>query len=388
MRLLASGDNHWGEHLRFQECVDVHFWMVDQARELEADVFCDAGDIFDGASTPTERHAVAEWVTAMAEVCPVVIAKGNHDRPRDVALMRRLQTKHPILVEEGAAVHRVCGAAFGVMAWPERAQLLAALGSSAAADVGMREALQGVLRGLGQKLEQHDGPRILLGHFMVDGSTTSTGQPLLGMPINVGLTDLSLARAHLTVMGHIHMAQRFELETGPAFYTGSPFRTDFGQLEKKTILFAEFDGQRLVETREIETPCAPMVHIEATWEEGAFCSTAFGGVDPDISRIGVAIPGGEVRFRYNVPTELRDAARAAAREFADSLLARGAVSVKVEEQVITTKRARAPEVARAVSIGDKLDAHWASIGFDPTAEYREALHTRAQELELEVLSCA
>jgi DNA repair exonuclease SbcCD nuclease subunit len=373
MRLLASGDNHWGEHLRFQECIDVHFWMIDRARELEIDVFCDAGDIFDGASTPTERHAVAEWVTAMAEVAPVVIAKGNHDRPRDVALMRRLQTKNPILVEEGAEVHRVAGAAFGVMAWPERAHLLAALGSSGAADIGMREALQGVLRGLGQKLEQHDGPRILLGHFMVDGSISSTGQPLLGMPINVGLADLSLARAHLTLMGHIHMAQRFELETGPAFYTGSPFRTDFGQLEKKTILFAEFDGQRLVETREIETPCAPMVHVSAEWAAGDLVSDC----PPDVR-------GAEIRYRYTVPSDQREAAQARANEWRERLLIHGAISVKLEEQVIATKRARAPEVARAVSIGDKLSAHWASIGFDPAPEQREALITMAQQFEQEV----
>lgn len=380
MRLLASGDNHWRKGLRFTECRAVHAFMVEQARELHVDVFVDSGDVFDEGSTPEEREAVADWMKAMTDVCPMVLSKGNHDRPLDIALFRRLQTKHPIIVEEGAGVHYVAGAAIAAMAWPERAHLLAALGSSGAADTGMREALQAVLRGLGQQLEQHDGPRILLGHFMVDGSVSSTGQPLLGMPINVGLSDLSLARAHLTVMGHIHMAQRFELETGPAFYTGSPFRTDFGQLEKKTILFAEFDGQRLVETREIETPCAPMLHFESTFSGRGFDALR-GCAD-----IRHAV-GAEIRWRYQVAAEERDAARAAASEWRDSWLLAGAVSVKVEEQVITTKRARAPEVARAVSIGDKLDAHWASIGFDPTAEHREALITRAQELELEALSC-
>lgn len=373
MRLLASGDNHFCRHLRFAECIKVHAFMVEQARELEVDAFLDSGDIFDAGSDPDERQAVADFTKAMAEVCPVVISKGNHDRPRDVALFRRLHTRHPVIVEEGAGVHYVAGAAIAAMAWPERAHLLAALGNSASADLGMREALQAVLRGLGQQLEQHDGPRILLGHFMVDGSVASTGQPLLGMPINVGLSDLSLARAHLTVMGHIHMAQRFELETGPAFYTGSPFRTDFGQLEPKTILFAEFDGQRLVETREIETPCAPMLHIDATWVDGQL-RTAF----PDVR-------GSEIRLRYSVAAEERDAARNAAATLRTELLdLAGAVSVKVEEQVIATKRARAPEVARAVTIGDKLDAHWASIGFEPDQELREALHTQAQAFEQEV----
>ncbi len=378
MRLLASGDNHFAEHLRFEECIAVHAWMVDQARELKIDVFLCPGDVFDAASSPRERQAVAEFFTAMAEVCPVVISKGNHDRPLDVAFFRRLKTRHPIIVEEACGVHYVGGAAIAAMAWPERAHLLAALGDSATADLGMREALQAALRGLGQQLAQHDGPRILLGHFMVDGSVSSTGQPLLGMPINVGLSDLALAGAGLTVMGHIHMAQRFELPgAGPAFYTGSPFRTDFGQLEPKTILFAEFDGQRLVQTREIETPCAPMLHLDGSLERVA--GRTFFAVGPHAD-----VRGAEVRLRYRVETDDRATARQLAEEAKAKLLDRGAVAVKVEEEVIATKRARAPEVARAVSIADKLDAHWASIGYDPTAEHREELHAMAQQIEEEV----
>jgi DNA repair protein SbcD/Mre11 len=376
MRLLASGDHHFDQHSRFEECLAIHAWMVDLAREQKTDVFLSGGDVFDRASTPMERQAVADWLTDMAGVCPVVVAKGNHDRPLDVALMRRLKTRHPVIVEERARVHHVAGAAIATVAWPERSNLVASLMNSALVDAGMREGLQAVLRGLGLQLEAHEGPRILLGHFMVDGSVTSTGQPLLGMPINVGLADLGLARASLTLMGHIHCAQRFELETGPAHYTGSPFRTDYGQLEKKTVLLAEFRGADLVDVTEVETPCTPMVHITAVYQVGSLIWEM------------AEVRGAEVRLRYSVDAEHREAARNVAASVADTLRCeRGAKAVKVEEVVIATKRARAPEVARAVSIADKLDAHWHAIGLDPTAEYREALHTRAREIELEVASC-
>ena len=373
MRLLASGDNHFAEHLRFEECISVHAWMVAQAREVKADLFLDAGDIFDGASSPAERQAVADWVTAMAEVCPVVFAKGNHDRPLDAALMRRLKTRYPVIVEEACGVYHVAGAAIAVMAWPERAHLLAALGDAATVDTGLRELLQAALLGLGAQLERHNGPRILLGHFMVDGSVSSTGQPLLGMPINVGLGDLSLARAHLTVMGHIHKAQSWELETGPAMYTGSPFRTDFGQLEPKTVLFAEFDGQRLLRTEELETPCTPMVHVTAEWCAGDFASDC-----------PADVRGAEIRYRYSVPAQQRDAARAKAAEWRERLLVHGAKDVKVEEVVIAERRARAPEVAKAVSVQQKLSAHWESIGYQPSDALREALFAKAAAVESEV----
>lgn len=374
MRLLASGDNHCDKDLRFEEWRSIHHWMVDVARERQIDAFLDAGDIFDSASTPLERQAVADWTTAMAEVCPVVIGKGNHDRHLDLELFARLKTKHPVIVEEKAGVHYVAGAAIAVMAWPDRASLMASLDGLEVVDTEMRRALQSVLVHLGMRLEDHHGPRILLGHFMVDGSVTSTGQPLLGMPINVSLNDLALAQAHLTVMGHIHKAQRFELPLGPAFYTGSPFRTDFGQLEPKTVLFAEFDGARLVATEEIETPCTPMVHIDTEYspEQDAFSGSGVAGFS-----------GAEVRFRYSVPKDHREAAARKARTVADLYVSAGAKSVKVEEIVEAATRARAPEVARAASIQDKLAAHWASVGFEPDELMRQQLYTRAARLEEE-----
>lgn len=374
MRILSSGDEHWCEHLRFAECIKVHDFMVETARTERADLYLCGGDVYDRLSTPTEREANSEFLLKMAELCPVLIAKGNHDRPQDVALMRKLRGKHPIIVEERAGIHRIGSAAIGAVAWPEPAYLMQHAASSDVGAAQVRDALQAVLRWIGSQLDEHDGPRILLGHFMVDGSVLSTGQPLLGQPINVGLTDLALARAHLGVMGHIHKAQRFDVLGAPHWYTGSPFRTDFGQLEKKSVLFAEFDGARLVQTQEFETPCAPMVHVEASWDGDGFV----GGY-----QIAAEQPGAEVRFRYKVAADQRTAASIAAAEWRDELLSMGVASVKLEPEVVTEKRARAPEVALARTAADKLEAQWASVKFDPGAR-RESLLAKARQLEEEV----
>lgn len=375
MRILSSGDHHFDEHShRFAECVRIHSWMVDTAREEGVNLFLSSGDIYERASTPTEREAVAEWLTRMAEVCPVVISKGNHDRHRDAAILRRLRTKHPVIVEEAAGVHRVAGAAIGAMAWPETGYLAARLGSTEGTDFAVREALQACLRWIGMELDQHDGPRVLLGHFMVDGSAVSTGQPLLGMPINLGLTDLALARAHLGVMGHIHLAQCFDVFGAPHYYTGSSFRTDFGQLEPKTVLLAEFDGHRLVSTREIETPCTPMVHVHAEWHEEL---ATIGGWKKSIEEAR----GAETRLRYHVAVDQRSAASAAAAELADMMRAAGAISVKVEEVVITERRARAPEVALAATLTEKIQRFWEAKGFDP-GDRRGPLLAKASSLEV------
>lgn len=385
LRLMASGDHHWEEDSRFEECKRVHWWMVEQARALKIQVFKSAGDVYERASTPVERLAVAEWLTAMAEICPVVIAKGNHDRPLDIALLRQLRTKHRIIVEEQAAVHVVAGFAVAAVAWPDRSRLLAAAGNMAAADDAVRGALQAVLRGLGDDLAAHAGPRVLLGHFMCDGAETSTGQPLLGQPIRVSLEDLALARAHLTLMSHIHKFQQWDCFGAPALYMGSPYRTTFGQLETKSVTFAEFDGEKLVELQQLETPATRMIQIEEEWGDpdgrGDTWMRGLDGLHDDNVR------GAEVRLRLYIPRDKREVAHKAGDEIVRYLLEQGAVSVQREDQVIAEKRARAPEVARATSAADKLEAYWRAKGFDPGPR-RDSLLSKARMTEEKVANAS
>jgi DNA repair exonuclease SbcCD nuclease subunit len=376
MRVLATGDDHFDAHSRFAECIRVHAWMVDVARDAKIDLFLDGGDVYERASTAIERQAVADWLTPMAEVAHCLLVRGNHDIPHDVSLMRRLRTKHPIIVEEGAAVHHVAGAAVAAIAWPERAAILAAAGSIQGTEEGIREALRAVFLGLGGQLGHHDGPRLGLMHGMVDGSIASTNQPLLGLPINVSLSDLALIGAHLGIISHIHKAQRFQPPSGgPWMYAGASHRTDHSQLEQKSVVLAEFDGQRLVKVEEIPTPCTPMRDIESTYDEHSF----------DRLR-GIAssdeLAGAEVRWRITVPADQREECDRHAREWADRLVAEGAKSVKIEIETAVQTRARAPEVAAARGAVDKVVAHWGSVGFDP-GDRRDPLLLKVAELEEE-----
>lgn len=375
MRLLATADNHWDTHSRFSECQKVHSWMVDLARDLKIDLFLDAGDVFERASDAGERHWVADWIRRMAESADCVFAKGNHDDFLDAGLMRYLKAKHQVIVEEGAAVHYVQGAAIAAVAWPEPGLLLANATSLENSEAGAREALQDLFRGLGAELARHDGPRIGLGHLMVDGAVASTGQPLLGAPMNVGLSDLALFQAHLGIVGHIHARAIYDVFGVPWTYPGSPYRTDYGQVEPKSVVFAEFDGQKLTKLEQIETPAAPMLHVSGEWSDG--------GIAWDDLPFGVN--SAEIRMRVRVPVDCRVPARAAAAEMKARWLADGAASVKVEEVVLAVTRARAPEVARASTYPEKLEAHWRSIAFDPGDRREELLRKQAQ---LEAISRA
>jgi hypothetical protein len=99
-----------------------------------------------------------------------------------------------------------------------------------------------------------------------------------------------------------------------------------------------------------------------------------------ISEGALNVEGAEVRLRYTTPSDRRDAAAAAALELRDQYLAGGAVLVKVEPIVITEQRARAPELAQALTLEDKLEALWRSKNFDPGAR-REALFQKVHDLQ-------
>lgn len=391
--ILASGDHHFDEHSRFDECKRVHAWMADEVARAKPAVFLSGGDIYERASTPLERQAVADWLAAVAETCPVVVVKGNHDRPLDLEILRRLKTRHPVIIEERCGVHVVNGVAIGAMAWPNRASLATMVGkpmSGEGLDVAARECIQHVLRGLGGELQAHDGPKLLLGHFMVDGAVTSVGQPLVGAEFNVPLADFALAGVPIVIAGHIHKPQHFDHGMFDVVYTGSPFRTAFGEVEEKSVLRVEFEDQNRARWSRITTPAAPMVLLTATWWPEAPSGGAMGypcedderGVPPLNHRMAEGeFIGAEVRYRYKVASDHRAAARRAASEVVSDLFAAGAVSVKVEEEVVATTRARVPEIAKAATTRGKLEAMWRARGAAPEPARAERIFAKLAQIE-------
>jgi DNA repair exonuclease SbcCD nuclease subunit len=374
-RIAVIADSHFDEHSRFEECVRIHHWIAENAASRGCTLWLHAGDLYERKSTPRERQAVAAWVQHMADVVgPGIIVRGNHDAMGDLPLLSRLDTNgRSVHVVEDARVLHVGGVAIACLAWPQRANIHAMLDSSASRDLAegaAGDALRGVLRGLGAQLNE-DEPRILLAHAMVRGSRVSTGQPLVGCDFELGLEDLALANADFYALGHVHMGNAWDVAGASAVYPGSPRRTAFGELECKGYLVLDAREPGRVDWERIETPATPMIHLEGKWRDGQL--------------LGLEHPplrGAEVRLRYTTPADQREAARAQALEWRDRIVAAGAVHVKVEEELIVEQRARAPEVARALTVEEKLQSLWRVKGWEP-GERAETLLRKARQIEEE-----
>lgn len=394
IRVGIVADHHFDETSRFEECISVHDWIADDMRRRNVDVALSSGDVFERKSSIREREAVAAWFVAVTEYAPLVVVRGNHDAVGDLALLRRLRTVHELIIEEAAGVHRVSTrrgpVSVACLAWPRKAHLAAMVGDGDL-ERADGDALRAVLRGMGQEMQRFDGPRVLLAHAMVRGSVTSTGQPLVGCDHELGLADLGLVDADLYALGHIHRGQEFSIGGAPCIYPGSPRRTAFGELEDKGYIVADFEESdggrwRCVNHELVRTPCRPMLQID-----GEFHGEHVGLPGDVVVPAGLALSGlpddpaelrgAEVRVRYLVEADRRDEARAHAARAKADLLERGAYSVKVEEQVVATTRARAPEVGRAQTLPEQLEAFWASKGIELDEERRARLLGRVAGLE-------
>lgn len=393
MRVAIIADSHFDEHSRFEECIRVHDWIATDLRERRVDAVLHAGDVFERRSTAHERSAVADWLTRVAEHAPVVVVRGNHDAVGDLSIFRRLRTRHSIHIEEEAGMARLevahhglpTSLAVGCIAWPRKAELRTWIEAQRGAPVSVTESehaaselLRDILRGLGAQLDRvRPGPRVLLAHAMVRGSKTSTGQPLVGCDMELGIEDLWLAGAHFVAIGHVHKGQDWTWGGAPIVYPGSPRRTAFGEIEPKGYLVVDFeleDHGWMATWERVETPCTRMVLIEDTWRgELGFHGGPLQHYD---GPVGPA----EIRFRYTCSVDQRDAARVGAREWADVWRGLGA-TVRVEEEVTATTRSRSPEIATAKTLGEQLAAMWAARRVELSDERRGRLLSRVNELE-------
>lgn len=377
MKIAFVTDNHFDVSSRFEETIRIHDWIAEDADRRGCTLTLLGGDLHERKSVAAERNAVANWLTRMAELGPVVGVYGNHEVPLDLDIYNQLESEYPIRFHATPTVVVARDVQIQCLPWPRRAYL-AAYAQAAGVDTEdlARVAMQDLLRGLGAQATEDDLPRVFLGHVQMRGSRVSTGQPLVGLPLELGLEDLSLCRSDFYALGHIHLGEGNEWKIGdaPVAYGGSPRRTSFGETETKSYTVIEFEGSKLVGWERVEVPATRMVHIDGKWLASELAITLPRPLEE------YAVKGAEVRLRYHVASDERDAARRAAAELKSVIAGEGAAFVKVEETVEANVRARAPEIAAAKTLPEKLSHYWRARGI-VVGDRESGLLTKLASLE-------
>lgn len=375
------------------------------------------GDVFHERSSIEDRNDVAPRLQRMADTAPVVMIYGNHDRAGDLHILARLRAYYPIHVLATAAVINVDlpsgdqATIFGVP-YPHKAALVAAgvehglLGDVAA------QHLDAIFLGASAALEAAGGIRLMIGHATLAGAVSSVGQPM-GLDRDIAVSAALLERLPAEVpkiFGHIHKPQ----ELLGAYYAGSIGRNDWGECEDKRYLVVEYsrlidndpDSEWMATIREHPIRVAALYHVEGELARDGFawrvtrgpdgeelapplamcpsCQGTGDGVKDPVEgtmhcatcvgspRSGVVVSwaGVEVRVRYtfnaNEITSL-DRAQVLAT-FAD------AKHLELEPIAIRERAARAPEVAAAMTLPDKVSTfvRMSGIAWTPALEAKLA----------------
>ncbi|WP_291981984.1 metallophosphoesterase [Luteitalea sp.] len=307
------------------------------------------GDLFHAKSTAADRNDAARRLQAMANAAPVILLRGNHDHEGELTVFAKLKATHAITVVEHPGVVRI-DSRYGAVSvaclpYPFKG-MLAAMGLSP--DEALRAgdgALLDICRELAAELAdaRADGDAVLFAaHVNVTGAIASSGQPNIGRELSIAAEHLALFADMPKVAGHIHKSQDIHGLT----YAGSIARQSFGETEDKRYLVVALgpaQGQHAVSSRPLDVPA--MLHVEGTLSREGFAHDLPAGTD---------IEGAEVRVRYRyAQSEQRFLDHASVRvPFA------GAATLQVEPIAVPDRALRAPAVAQAVTLADKLTA-WA-----------------------------
>jgi DNA repair protein SbcD/Mre11 len=221
--------------------------ICDYARDHDVDLVIFAGDAFKTrAPNPTYQREFAHRVRDLSRLAPIVMLVGNHDLPPTMLKASSIEIYDTLDVPNVW----VCGeyevyvvetkrgpVAVGTAPYPIRSRLLEDERSAgmtiAETDAMLQEQLTVILEDLAAKAELLDMPRILTGHFTVNGAAVGSERGImLGRDVAVLLSSLADPRWDYVALGHVHKHQNLtkgQEGMPPVVYSGSIERIDFGE---------------------------------------------------------------------------------------------------------------------------------------------------------------
>lgn len=334
------------------------------------------GDLFHQKSTAEDRNALADRLTRMAAVAPVCLVRGNHDQIGDLDIFAKLNTRWPIYVFTRPGIYDVPAATNAMLAiaavpYPDKHGLVA--GAVAPGDISAvaAQALDVVFLQLGHDLATArvgGALCVFMGHFNVRGAVASTGQPQIGHEQEVDRLSLERLPVVYCALSHIHEPQ----EVGVGVYAGSIAAMDYGESTPRSYVVVEAErvraGWQATWSRQpINTP--QMDHVEGRLTPSGFRLKEH--PDAELEYQAGAWSGHDVRVRYSYLSS----EKAVIDDRCIRELFKDALRLKVEGFAIPDRELRAPEVAAAKTLPEKLAAFRKVEQLEPTvADKLQQLH--------------
>lgn len=369
-QLVAIGDLHLQDDADQAERLATLDAILDHGGQLPAlGGWLVVGDVFHARSKVSDRNAFAARLVRMANRGPVLVCRGNHDEPGELAIFGQLAAGYPITVLDerpGCVRLRLATGqaltAFG-LPYPSKGALVAAgLTPGDGVQQTADELLDRIFAGAAVELEmaRAQGDLTLhLAHANIVGAQASTGNPQIGMEISVSERHLARLGDIPKIYGHIHLPQ----DLAGATFVGSATRLSWAETERKRFLVVEFAPDRSYHYVSVPLDVAPRWHVEGRLTREAFTWQVTDGPSGAAQPAPTSWKGARVRVRYTFnqsEKSILDEARVLA-EFAE------AAKLVLEPIAVPDRALRAPAVVEATTLAAKVEA-WAGVAGVTTTE--------------------
>jgi DNA repair exonuclease SbcCD nuclease subunit len=389
------GDAHFKSDARQPDRLASVDQILEECIDQQVNLWAIPGDLFDAGSDVASRNAWADRIQTMADVAPVLICYGNHDRNGDLYLLSKVKGRWPVYVYDRPQTADFAGP-YGlirvfVLPYPYPSGLVAA-GVAVGDAVSVARELLDVhfmeASALLHQARQEGRPTLFVGHANVGGSKMSTGQPLIGREIELDEGLLVRLGDCPKILNHIHLPQ----EIGGAWLTGSVTAMSWGETEAKRYLRVDYryqydglvngftDIQAAagrwtwdVVSCPLRTP--KLVLVEATFADMEFRYDQ----DPDTVEAG-----SDVRVRVRFQESERQFFEYGRVQVQEAF--QHARRLAIEPICEADKGLRSPEVAAAQTLAEKLRAWSAVSGETPPDGLVEAIAELEQRSSDEVIA--
>lgn len=383
MKILHSSDFHYSRDNQEPALLSLRTFY-EYGKDNGVDLWIIAGDLFDRAVQNTDSSGFPQLIRIiqnMMNLAPVVAVQGTptHDIEGCYEALQEISAKHDFVLLDPQQPYflnadgeiwtgKVSGPHLLVLGCPEPSKEWFLKDKS----LGRDEATQAVKEGMRQMLlgwgairkQYADIPCLFVGHFSIEGASMCNGQILPMGELAIGRDDLALVGADYYALGHIHKAQ--QIGDLPAYYAGSAFPVNWGELDQKIFNYVLFDPDQIT-IAEQPYPHPPRKKVVKQPGGAAWIQD-----DPEVDGFQVWL---------DLQANKQQAATINREELLQELIAAGALEgSRMTVTILPTETVRAGEIREAQRLTDKIAIYAENSGDEASIGH---VFEKAEQLETE-----